>query len=48
MTAEPSGWDAYVSAAMRLEAPGGAIWVRPAPLTRTRGKYPEPQMARSM
>jgi hypothetical protein len=28
---------------MRLEAPGGVFWVRPAPLTRTIGKYPDPQ-----
>ena len=42
MTAEPGGWDAYVGAVMRIEAPGGVIWVRPAPVTRTAGTYPEP------
>ena len=42
MTAEPSGWDAYVGAVMRIEVPGGAVWVRPAPVTRTAGDYPDP------
>ena len=42
MTAEPNGWDAYVGAVMRIEAPGGVVWVRPAPVTRTAGAYPDP------
>jgi len=42
MTAELGGWDAYASAVIRIEAPGGVIWVRPAPVTRTAGDYPDP------
>lgn len=42
MTAEPSLWDAYVGAVMRIEAPGCVFWVRPAPVTLTRGEYPDP------
>ena len=42
MTEESGGWDAYVGAVMRIEAPGGAIWVRPAAVTHTVGTYPEP------
>jgi hypothetical protein len=26
MTAEPSGWAAYVGAVIRIEAPGGVVW----------------------
>jgi hypothetical protein len=37
MTAEPSRWDAYVGAVIRIEAPGGVFWVRPAPVTLTTG-----------
>jgi len=43
MTAEPSGWDVYPGAAVRIEAPGGVIWVRPAPVTRNAGQYPDPE-----
>jgi Protein of unknown function (DUF3293) len=43
VTAEPSRWDAYVQAVIRIEAPVGVIWVRPAPVTRTAGEYPDPQ-----
>ena len=43
MTAEPSGWDVYPGAAVRIEAPGGVIWVRPAPVTRNTGQYPDPR-----
>lgn len=43
MTAEPNGWDAYVGAVIRVEAPGGVVWVRPAPITRTTGEYPDPE-----
>ena len=35
-------WGAYVSALLRIETPGGVIWVRPAPVTRTAGEYPGP------
>jgi Protein of unknown function (DUF3293) len=42
MTAEPSAWDAYVGAVMRIEAPGGVFWVRPAPVALTTGEYPDP------
>jgi hypothetical protein len=43
MTAEPRGWNAYVTAVIRIEAPGGVVWVRPAPITRTVGEYPDPE-----
>ena len=43
MTAEPSRWDAYVGAVIRIEAPGGVFWVRPAPVTLTTGEYPDPE-----
>ena len=43
MTAEPTGWNAYVAAVIRIETPGGVIWVRPAPITRTTGEYPDPE-----
>jgi len=29
MTAEHSGWDAYVAAVVCIDAPGGVVWVRP-------------------
>jgi Protein of unknown function (DUF3293) len=35
-------WDDYVSALLRIETPGGMIWVRPAPITQTAGEYPDP------
>jgi hypothetical protein len=43
MTAEPSAWSAYVSAVMRIEAPGGVLWMRPAPPASTTGEYPDPE-----
>ena len=43
MTAEPSGWDAYAGAVVRIEAPGGVVWVQPAPVTRNAGQYPDPE-----
>jgi hypothetical protein len=43
MTVEPSGWNAYVAAVIRIETPRGVIWVQPAPITRTAGKYPDPE-----
>ena len=41
MTAEPSGWDAYVGAVIRIETPSGVVWVRPAPVALTTGEYPD-------
>ena len=37
-----TAWDAYVAAIIRIEAPGGVFWVRPAPLAHTAGTYPHP------
>ena len=42
MTAEPSAWDAYVGAVIKIEAPGGVFLVRPAPTACTAGEYPDP------
>jgi Protein of unknown function (DUF3293) len=42
MAEELSAWSAYVSAVMRIEAPGGVFWVRPAPPASTTGEYPDP------
>jgi hypothetical protein len=42
MAGEPSAWSAYVGAVMRIEAPGGMFWVRPAPRAST-GEYPDPE-----
>jgi hypothetical protein len=42
MTAKPHVWDAYVGAVIRVEAPGGVFWVRPAPAGRSTGEYPDP------
>ena len=42
MTGEPGAWDAYLGAVMRIEGPGGVVWVRPAPVTHTAGEYPDP------
>jgi hypothetical protein len=36
-------WAAYRDAVIRLEAPGGEVWVRPAPVTWTLGTYPDPE-----
>jgi hypothetical protein len=43
MTAESNGWSAYVGAVLRIEAPGGVIWVRPAQFSRNSGEYPDPE-----
>ncbi len=43
MTDQPSGWDAYEDAVVRIEAPGGAIWVRRMPILQTTGEYPDPE-----
>jgi Protein of unknown function (DUF3293) len=42
MTAETSTWNAYAGAVIRIEAPGGVYWVRPAPDRTTSGEYPDP------
>jgi hypothetical protein len=42
-TAEPSAWSAYVDALIRIEAPGGVFWVRPAPTASAAGEYPDPE-----
>lgn len=36
-------WAAYRDAVIRLETPGGAVWVAPAPVTCTAGTYPDPE-----
>jgi hypothetical protein len=36
-------WAAYRDAVIRLETPGGVAWVAPAPVTLTRGTYPDPE-----
>jgi uncharacterized protein DUF3293 len=43
MAIELSGWDGYTSAVIRIDAPDGVIWVRPAPITQTTGAYPDPE-----
>jgi hypothetical protein len=42
MTGSPGAWSAYSDAVVRIEAPSGVIWVRPAPISTTSGRYPEP------
>lgn len=42
MTGNSSGWSAYSDAVLRIEAPSGVIWVRPAPISLVSGEYPEP------
>lgn len=43
MAGEPSAWSAYVGAVMRIEAPSGVFWIRPAPRASTAGEYPDPE-----
>lgn len=43
MTGNPDRWSAYAGALLRIEAPGGVLWMRPAPVTWTRGTYPDPE-----
>jgi hypothetical protein len=43
MTAEPGAWGAYVTAVMRIEAPGGVFWVGPAKARSATGEYPDPE-----
>lgn len=40
---DPGGWSAYIAALLRIETPGGLVWVRPAPISLTSGGYPEPE-----
>ena len=42
MTGNPGGWSAYIDAVLRIGAPSGVIWVRPAPVSTTSGEYPDP------
>jgi len=42
MSEELGGWDAYVTAVVRIESPGGVRWLKPAPIFRTEGCYPDP------
>jgi Protein of unknown function (DUF3293) len=42
MSEELGGWDAYVAAVVRIESPGGVRWLKPAPIFRTEGRYPDP------
>jgi hypothetical protein len=42
MSGESSAWDAYVGAVIRIEAPDGVTWLRPAPATVSSGVYPDP------
>jgi hypothetical protein len=43
VAAEPSLWDIYVDAVMRIEPPGGVFWVWPAPTGSTTAEYPDPE-----
>jgi hypothetical protein len=40
--AEPSGWEAYITTEVRIELPGGAVRVFPAPPLQASGTYPDP------
>jgi hypothetical protein len=42
MGEELGGWDAYVTAVVRIESPGGVRWLKPARIFRTEGSYPDP------
>jgi Protein of unknown function (DUF3293) len=42
MGEELGGWDAYVTAVVRIESPDGVRWLKPAPIFRTEGRYPDP------
>ena len=42
MAEKPGRWDVYKDAVLRIEAPGGAIWVRRLPILQTAGDYPDP------
>ena len=42
MGEELGGWDAYVTAVVRIESPSGVRWLKPARIFRTEGRYPDP------
>ena len=42
MSEELGGWGAYISAVVRIESPDGVRWLKPAPVFRTEGRYPDP------
>lgn len=42
VTGDLGRWSAYVDAVVGIETPDGVAWVRPAPVTRTQGTYPDP------
>jgi len=35
------GWDAYIAALVRIESPDGALWLKPAPIFRAEGRFPD-------
>jgi hypothetical protein len=43
MSAKSSKWGAYIDAVLRIEAPDRVIWVRPTPISRSTGQYPDPE-----
>ena len=42
MSDELGGWDAYVTAVVRIDSPDGVRWLKPARIFRTEGCYPDP------
>jgi hypothetical protein len=40
---QSSRWDAYVTAELRIDTPGGPVHVYPAPALQATGRYPDPQ-----
>lgn len=36
-------WDQYTKARVRVDAPGGTVWVDPAPLGDVHGLFPDPR-----
>jgi hypothetical protein len=42
MSDELGGWDAYVTAVVRIKTPGGVRWLKPDSIFRTEGQYPDP------
>ena len=40
---ESAAWDAYVTAEIRIELPGGPVLVYPAPPLQAAGRYPDPE-----
>ena len=41
MSDELGGWDAYVTAVVRIETPDGVRWLKPDSIFRTEGQYPD-------